>query len=277
MNERMGRTGRWLRSGNSIVLMEDEVAGDGAERDELRLAGLAPPPPPLLRRGSRGAAVASLQRMLNTWVTRSKRGLAPLKEDGVFGPLTEGRVISFQRASGLLVDGIAGGKTLGALGAAIRRLSARPKLVTDSPCLPGPGIVPFKLPMCFCVSGYETNQPNVGKRQRPGVDFIVAQIARARELSERLLVIVTGHTDDVGTPQANFDLGMARAKGVRAAILRGLSEPRGNLPPIFSPETMPEIVPASAGEDAPIAPNDTPEGQALNRRVEVCVSAGVFL
>jgi hypothetical protein len=277
MNERMGRTGRWLRSGNRIVVVDDEVSGHGAELDELRLTGLVSPPP-LLRRGNRGPGVASLQRMLNTWVAKSGRLLAPLKEDGVFGPLTEGRVISFQRASGLLVDGIAGGKTLGALRAAIRRVSTRPKLVTDSPCLPGPAIVPFKLPMCFCVSGYKTNQPDVRQRQQPGVDFIVVQIARARDLSERLLVTVTGHTDDVGTPKDNIELGMARAKGVIKAIRQGLEDLEAKLiDPGAKPIDPPEIVPASAGEDRPIAFNDTPEGRADNRRVEVCISSGVFL
>jgi len=64
MNERVSRSGRWLRSGNRIVVL----------------------------------------RMLNTWVARSRRSVAPLKEDGLFGPLTEGRVIAFRRPSGLLVD-----------------------------------------------------------------------------------------------------------------------------------------------------------------------------
>lgn len=273
MNERVAQTGRWHRSGNQILILDEKMPTDGAELDEQRLVGLQLPPPPLLKRGSRGGPVASLQRMLNTWVARSKRSLLPLTEDGVFGPLTEGRVISFQRASSLLVDGIAGGKTLGALRAAIRRLGAAPKLVTDSPCLPGPGIVPFKLPMCFCVSDYETNQPDVKAPQQRGVDFIVIQIARARELSERLLVTVTGHTDDVGTPKDNVALGMARAKNVIAAILKGLSRKRPGVPKIDPPE----IVPFSAGEDMPIALNDTPEGRAKNRRVEVCVSDGVFL
>lgn len=58
----------------------------------------------VLKVGSRGDAVATLQRKL---------GIAA---DGVFGPQTRAAVKRFQRRRGLTVDGIAGPQTLGALG-----------------------------------------------------------------------------------------------------------------------------------------------------------------
>jgi peptidoglycan DL-endopeptidase CwlO len=58
----------------------------------------------MLKKGSRGPAVASLQQRL---------GIAA---DGVFGPQTKAAVLAYQRAHGLAVDGIAGPQTLGALG-----------------------------------------------------------------------------------------------------------------------------------------------------------------
>ncbi|MGJ6979565.1 phage tail tip lysozyme [Aestuariimicrobium soli] len=63
---------------------------------------------PTLRRGSSGSAVTTLQYLLRA-TGRS------LSIDGSFGPGTESAVISFQRAKGLEVDGIVGGKTWAAL------------------------------------------------------------------------------------------------------------------------------------------------------------------
>jgi Putative peptidoglycan binding domain len=68
-----------------------------------------PPPRPVLRRGSTGAAVRCLQATLNDW------GGARLTVDGVFGPVTEGAVIRFQKAHGLVVDGVVGNQTWTAL------------------------------------------------------------------------------------------------------------------------------------------------------------------
>jgi peptidoglycan hydrolase-like protein with peptidoglycan-binding domain len=57
----------------------------------------------LLRMGSRGPAVAALQRRLG------------VEADGIFGPVTRGAVRAFQRRHGLLVDGIVGPQTRAAL------------------------------------------------------------------------------------------------------------------------------------------------------------------
>jgi N-acetylmuramoyl-L-alanine amidase len=71
--------------------------------------GPTPPPPPggarpVLRRGSTGPAVRELQGLLGG-----------LNVDGIFGPLTEGRVREFQRAERINVDGIVGPITWGRL------------------------------------------------------------------------------------------------------------------------------------------------------------------
>jgi N-acetyl-anhydromuramyl-L-alanine amidase AmpD len=68
----------------------------------------APPPYvpavswPLLRRGSRGAQVVQLQSALGLL------GHDPGPADGIFGPRTAAAIRSFQRAAGLVVDGIVG-------------------------------------------------------------------------------------------------------------------------------------------------------------------------
>lgn len=60
-------------------------------------------PMPVIRRGSRGEAVAIAQRILG------------LTADGIFGPATETAVLTFQRKHELLPDGIVGKATWAAL------------------------------------------------------------------------------------------------------------------------------------------------------------------
>ena len=69
------------------------------------------PAPALLKRGSRGDAVKSLQKALIS------RGYIPEgKADGSYGPNTETAVKNFQSANRLQPDGVAGTMTLKALG-----------------------------------------------------------------------------------------------------------------------------------------------------------------
>ncbi len=72
-------------------------------------------------------------------------------------------------------------------------------------------------------------------------------------------VILTGHTDDMDEEDFNYQLGLNRAKSVKAYF-----EAFG-----LSPERI-EV--ASKGEMAPIGDNKTTEGRARNRRVELDVT-----
>jgi len=63
-----------------------------------------------LRAGSSGRNVRTLQKRL------AELGFSPGKVDGKFGPATEAAVIAFQLSRSLLADGIAGPRTLTALG-----------------------------------------------------------------------------------------------------------------------------------------------------------------
>ena len=63
-----------------------------------------------LKEGSAGRAVAQLQAKLK------KIGFNPGRIDGDFGPATKAALIGFQKCAGLLADGIAGPRTLKALG-----------------------------------------------------------------------------------------------------------------------------------------------------------------
>ena len=81
------------------------------------------PPSTLLRIGSSGAAVKSMQKRL------AALGYLSGSADGVFGPATYLALKAFQARNGLIPDGIAGPNTLVLLNA----LSALPAVITPAP------------------------------------------------------------------------------------------------------------------------------------------------
>ncbi|CAG4928272.1 OmpA family protein [Paraburkholderia saeva] len=85
-------------------------------------------------------------------------------------------------------------------------------------------------------------------------------LARAAVLLKRSdkPVIVEGHTDNVGTHEYNMQLSQARAMTVAHAF-----EERGIAPS--------RIRTRGFAYDRPVASNDTPEGQAKNRRTEIVI------
>ncbi|MGP6137238.1 OmpA family protein [Enterobacter chuandaensis] len=71
------------------------------------------------------------------------------------------------------------------------------------------------------------------------------------------LIVVSGHTDNTGNPQLNQTLSLKRAESVRNWM-----RDTGDVPEsCFAVQGY--------GESRPIATNDTPDGRALNRRVEI--------
>lgn len=71
-------------------------------------------------------------------------------------------------------------------------------------------------------------------------------------------VVVTGHTDDVGSDKANYNLGLRRAQNVTDYLItQGVATDK--------------IKADSKGETEPIADNTTEEGRALNRRITITV------
>lgn len=78
------------------------------------------------------------------------------------------------------------------------------------------------------------------------------------ELPGQRRVRVEGHTDGEGDERYNLDLSFRRARAV-VEYLAGRGVPRERL----------EYV--GYGEQHPVAPNDSPEGRALNRRVEFTI------
>lgn len=95
----------------------------------------------------------------------------------------------------------------------------------------------------------------------PQYRILLEQLARRLANSNGYRLLVAGHTDEEGTNEYNYQLGLQRAQVVRDfLILKGV------------PASAIEII--SYGELIPAAPNDTESGRARNRRVEVVVLKG---
>ncbi|HEX9284159.1 MAG TPA: OmpA family protein [Nitrospirales bacterium] len=73
--------------------------------------------------------------------------------------------------------------------------------------------------------------------------------------TDQWIIEIAGHTDNVGSPEANMKLSKDRAESVRQYLLQvyGL------------PQNM--VVAQGHGETQPIASNDAPDGREKNRRV----------
>ena len=76
------------------------------------------------------------------------------------------------------------------------------------------------------------------------------------EANPEAKIIITGHTDNSGTPAKNIVNGQHRAEAFKNALVRK-NIPRNRIGCV------------SKGETEPIASNDTPEGREQNRRVEL--------
>jgi outer membrane protein OmpA-like peptidoglycan-associated protein len=92
----------------------------------------------------------------------------------------------------------------------------------------------------------------------PKVDAYLKSLCEKHKATNANFTVV-GHTDDVGTDQENFSLGLARAKSVaQTMIANGIAAAR--------------IKTDSKGEKEPVAGNDTDEGRHQNRRVVITVN-----
>jgi outer membrane protein OmpA-like peptidoglycan-associated protein len=76
------------------------------------------------------------------------------------------------------------------------------------------------------------------------------------EKNPTLSIELGGHTDNVGKPEANQKLSEQRAKAVMVYLTNKGIEPS-------------RLSYKGYGESQPVAPNDTEEGRATNRRTEI--------
>jgi len=99
---------------------------------------------------------------------------------------------------------------------------------------------------------FDTGKSIIKDESKP----IVQQIVGMLKSNPELKLSVEGHTDNVGNPASNKILSEERAKSVVAAITgQGIAVERLSY--------------SGFGQDKPIADNNTEEGRARNRRVEL--------
>lgn len=96
--------------------------------------------------------------------------------------------------------------------------------------------------------------PEPGAGPDPGLDSLVGVAGEVLAAMPESTLVITGHTDAVGTEATNLALSIARARlVVEDLVARGLPRER--------------LVADGAGETQPVATNDTPEGRLENRRI----------
>jgi outer membrane protein OmpA-like peptidoglycan-associated protein len=99
---------------------------------------------------------------------------------------------------------------------------------------------------------FQTGKATIEPASAQTLDAAAAALAASGEIR----VEVAGHTDNVGSPEANLKLSEERAKAVMAALVsRGIPAAR--------------LAAKGYGQTTPIADNRTEEGRAKNRRVEL--------
>ncbi len=98
---------------------------------------------------------------------------------------------------------------------------------------------------------FATAKSKLSKESFPELD----RIAITMEENKTLTIELGGHTDDVGGDDFNLKLSQDRADSVREYLIgKGIEPDR--------------VASKGYGETKPVAKNDTPQGQQLNRRVE---------
>lgn len=93
---------------------------------------------------------------------------------------------------------------------------------------------------------------------RPDLTYDLRAVANSLLKYPNSRIEVIGHTDNTGSAAYNQDLSQRRAVSV-AGVLRDSGVPSGRLSAY------------GRGEDVPVASNLTPDGRALNRRVEIII------
>jgi outer membrane protein OmpA-like peptidoglycan-associated protein len=100
----------------------------------------------------------------------------------------------------------------------------------------------------------KTDLPDEAKAK---IDQVVGQLKG--QAGKDLYIEVEGHTDNVGGKELNYELGMERAEAVKKYLYAQHQIP------------LHKINVISYGEDKPVAPNNTRDGRAMNRRVVIRV------
>lgn len=97
----------------------------------------------------------------------------------------------------------------------------------------------------------------------PGTYTLMSKVQRAIRIFGEPQVVVEGHTDSTGSDEVNEHLSQQRAEAVMEYLIANKTLPSD------------KIMAVGFGSVRPLASNETPEGRAINRRIDVIITPTV--
>ena len=182
--------------------------------------------------------------------TRTKHGAGI----GAAGGALAGAVIGHQsgnKAKGAIIGAVAGAAIGGAVGARLDKQAEELAQIAETRRT-DQGLI---VTLASDKINFDTNSSQVKPESRE----TLVRLAEVLKKYPEDIILVTGHTDSDGAAEYNQRLSQMRAQSVTDVLIgNGVSG---------------EVVQIRGyGESQPIASNDTPQGKAKNRRVELTIT-----
>ena len=108
-------------------------------------------------------------------------------------------------------------------------------------------------------ANFAFNSSNLPASAQREIDSFLSDLKGDTAENGATLFVVAGHTDNVGNDDYNYELGRKRADAVSRYLIT-----QKKLDPL-------KVVTVSYGKTAPVAENNSAQGRAKNRRVEILV------
>ena len=170
----------------------------------------------------------------------------PLKADTDGDGLSDGDEVLKYHTDPLKIDTDGGGVNDGAE----IKAGTNPLVPSDDKPV---GVIQLQKGRAVILEG--VNFPSGSAMLTPGSEVTLLKALQALQSQPGINVEITGFTDDVGNLAQNENLSFRRAESVKSWLVRhGISASR--------------LTARGKGPREPIAPNDSPEGRAKNRRIE---------
>jgi peptidoglycan-associated lipoprotein len=108
-------------------------------------------------------------------------------------------------------------------------------------------------------ANFATNSASLPMQAKKELDGFLSDLKGDPVVMDGLVFLIAGHTDGKGSEDYNYELGKRRADAVSRYLIT-----QKNMDPL-------RVVTVSYGKNTPVAENNTPQGRAKNRRVEILV------
>ena len=106
---------------------------------------------------------------------------------------------------------------------------------------------------------FAVNNATIPAAAKKEIDGFLSDLKGDPAGAEGAIFLVAGHTDSMGSEEYNYDLGRRRAESVARYLIT-----QKNIDPL-------RLATVSYGKSNPVTDNNTAQGRAMNRRVEIMV------